>query len=53
MSAAIASHAAGRMIGAQLGGLLFSYGFFWNSVAAGLLTCLGLPLILWVVRERK
>ena len=53
MSTAIASHAAGRMIGSLLGGFVFQYGFVWNGVAAGLMTALGLPLILWVVREKK
>jgi len=53
LSTAIAFHAAGRMIGAALGGWLFSLGFVWNGVAAGLMTALGIPLILWVVRERK
>jgi predicted MFS family arabinose efflux permease len=53
MSTTIAFHAAGRMIGALVGGFLFRYGFVWNGVAAGLMTLVGIPLILWVVRERR
>ncbi len=53
MSTTIAFHAAGRMIGALAGGVLFRYGFMWNGIAAGLMTIAGIPLILWVVRERK
>lgn len=53
MSTAIASHSAGRMIGSLIGAAVFRYGFAWNGVVAGLMTALGIPLILWVVRERK
>jgi predicted MFS family arabinose efflux permease len=53
MSTAIASHAAGRMLGSLIGVAAFRHGFVWNGVAAGLMTALGIPLILWVVRERK
>lgn len=53
MSTTIAFHSAGRMIGALAGGVLFRYGFMWNGIAAGLMTIAGIPLILWVVRERK
>lgn len=52
MSMAVASHAAGRMMGALLGGWVFGFGFVWNGVAAGMMTLVGVPLILWVVRER-
>jgi len=53
VSMAVASHAAGRMLGALLGSFVFRYGFVWNGVAAGVATAIGIPLILWVVRERK
>jgi len=53
MSTSIAAHAAGRMIGSLLGGFVFQFGFLWNGVVAGILTMIGIPLILWVVRERQ
>jgi predicted MFS family arabinose efflux permease len=53
MSTAIASHAAGRMIGSLLGYYLYQYGFVWNGVVYGIMTLIGIPLILWVVRERQ
>ena len=53
MSTAIASHAAGRMIGALLGGYLYQYGFVWNGVVYGIMTLIGIPIILWMVRERQ
>jgi predicted MFS family arabinose efflux permease len=51
MSTTIASHAAGRMIGALLGGFLFQYSFIWNGIVYGIMTLIGIPLIIWVVRE--
>jgi predicted MFS family arabinose efflux permease len=51
MSTTIASHAAGRMIGALLGGFLFQYPFIWNGIVYGVMTLIGIPLIIWVVRE--
>lgn len=53
MSTSIASQSAGRMVGALLGGFLFQFGFGWNGVVAGVMTLLGIPLILWFVKEGK
>ncbi len=53
MSTSVAFHAAGRMIGALLGGYLFRFGFAWNGAAAVLLNLACIPIILWWVRERK
>jgi predicted MFS family arabinose efflux permease len=53
MSTSIASQAAGRMIGTLLGGFLFRFGFGWNGLVAGVMTLLGIPIILWFVKERK
>lgn len=51
MSTGIASNAAGRMIGSLLGAFVFRFGFVWNGIVAGILTVIGIPLILWVVKE--
>lgn len=53
MRATIASHSAGRMIGAPLGGFLFGFGFLWNGLVAGALTLICIPLIIWFVQDRK
>lgn len=53
MSANMASHALGRMIGALLGGTLYRLGFAWNGIGAAVLSVVGIPLILWIVKESK
>ncbi|MEK7277633.1 MAG: hypothetical protein AAB427_09810, partial [Chloroflexota bacterium] len=53
MSANVAFHAAGRMIGALAGAYLFRQGFVWNGVAAAALNVIGIPIVLWIVKERK
>ncbi|MBI3764135.1 MAG: MFS transporter, partial [Chloroflexi bacterium] len=53
MSANIAAHAGGRMLGALIGAYVFHFGFLWNGVAAAVLNLVALGLVVWVVRERK
>jgi len=53
MSSNVAFHAAGRMLGAQLGPLLFQFGFLWTGIAACLLNLVTLGVIILLVRERK
>jgi len=53
MSGNVAFHAAGRMLGALLGGWLFHYGFFWNGAASALVNLIALGVIVFFVRERK
>jgi len=53
MSANVAFHAAGRMIGALAGAYLFRLGFVWNGAAAAALNVIGIPIMLWWVRERR
>jgi predicted MFS family arabinose efflux permease len=52
MSANVAFHHGGRMLGALLGGALFPLGFLWNGVAATACNLLAAALILLFVRER-
>jgi predicted MFS family arabinose efflux permease len=52
MSANVAFHSGGRMLGALLGGLLFPLGFIWNGLAATACSLLAAALILLLVRER-
>jgi predicted MFS family arabinose efflux permease len=52
LSAAIASHAGGRMVGALIGGYLFRLGFVWNGAAALALNVLALALLIGFVREQ-
>lgn len=52
MSTNVAFHAAGRMVGALLGGYLFQYGFLWNGLAAVGINLLALTVIVLFVRER-
>jgi predicted MFS family arabinose efflux permease len=52
MSANVAFHSGGRMLGALLGGLLFPLGFLWNGLAATICNLLAAVLILRFVRER-
>jgi predicted MFS family arabinose efflux permease len=52
MSTGIAAHAAGRMMGSLAGAVVFRFGFTWNGIVAGVLTVIGIPLIVWVVKER-
>jgi predicted MFS family arabinose efflux permease len=51
MSMTIASHSAGRMVGAQLGGFLFGFGFLWNGLVAGAMTLICILLIARYVRK--
>jgi len=53
MSTNVAFHAAGRMVGALLGGYLFRYGFLWNGLAAVGINLLALAVIVLFVRERR
>jgi MFS transporter, DHA1 family, inner membrane transport protein len=53
MSTNVAFYAAGRMLGVQLSGWLFSVGFLWNGVAASLLNLVALGVIILFVRERQ
>lgn len=53
MSANVAFHAAGRMIGALAGAYLFRLGFVWNGAAAAALNVIGIPIVLWIVKERR
>jgi predicted MFS family arabinose efflux permease len=53
MSANVAFHAAGRMLGVPLGSYLFGLGFLWNGVAASVLNLVTLGVIILFVRERK
>jgi predicted MFS family arabinose efflux permease len=52
LSAAIASHASGRMVGALIGGYLFRVGFAWNAAMALALNVLALALLIGFVREQ-
>ena len=52
LSAMVAFHAFGRMVGALLGGYLFGLGFVWNGWTAAALTLLALALLVGLVRER-
>jgi predicted MFS family arabinose efflux permease len=51
MSANVAFHAGGRMLGALLGGLLFRCGFAWAGAASMLLSLLALAVVGFRVRE--
>ena len=53
MSYNVASHAAGRMLGVQIGSTLFPSGFLWNGVAASVLNLVTLGVIILFVRERQ
>jgi predicted MFS family arabinose efflux permease len=53
MSANVAFHAAGRMLGALLGGYLFRFGFVWNGVAAMGINLIALIVIIFFVSERR
>jgi predicted MFS family arabinose efflux permease len=52
LSATVAFHAGGRMVGALLGGYLFHLGFAWNGWTAAALNVIALVLVLALVRER-
>jgi predicted MFS family arabinose efflux permease len=53
MSYNVASHAAGRMLGVQIGSYLFPSGFLWNGVAASVLNLVTLGVTILFVRERQ
>ena len=53
MSTNVAFYAAGRMLGVQIGSLLFPLGFIWNGVAASVLNLVTLGVIVLFVRERQ
>lgn len=53
MSTNVAFHAAGRMVGALLGGYLFQFGFVWNGLAAVGINLLAMAVIILFVRERR
>jgi predicted MFS family arabinose efflux permease len=52
MSANVAFHSGGRMLGALLGAWLFPLGFVWNGAAAAGLNLVALALIVLFVRDR-
>jgi predicted MFS family arabinose efflux permease len=52
MTANVAVFAAGRMLGALLGGWLFPLGFIWTGIAAAACSLAGLLVIVFFVRER-
>ncbi|MCC6190209.1 MAG: MFS transporter [Anaerolineales bacterium] len=53
MSTGVAVLAAGRMLGALLGGFLFPYGFAWNGMAGMACNLAALAVIVLFVRERR
>jgi predicted MFS family arabinose efflux permease len=53
MSANVAAHAAGRMLGALAGGALFHLGFVWVGGLSAGLNLAALAVILILVRERR
>ena len=53
MSANVAAHAAGRMLGALLGAWLFRFGFEWIGIAAVFMNVAAIVLLVWLVRERQ
>jgi len=53
MSLNIAFFAAGRMVGALIGGYLFRFGFMWNGLAAFGINLIALIVIVFFVRERR
>ncbi len=53
LSATVAFHAGGRMVGALLGGFLFSLGFTWNGWAAAGFNLLALVLLVALVRDHE
>lgn len=53
MSANIAGHSLGRMLGVLLGSALFPFGFVWNGLAGAFINLLTLGIVWWWVREGK
>ena len=53
MTANVAMLAAGRMLGALLGGWLLPLGFFWTGVASAATSLIALVVIIAFVRERS
>ena len=53
LSANVAVHQAGHMLGALAGGYLFAVGFFWNGLVAAGLNALALVVIIFFVREHR
>jgi MFS transporter, DHA1 family, inner membrane transport protein len=53
LSASVAFHAGGRMLGALAGGFLFRFNFMWIGVISMGLNLLALIILLLFVRERK
>jgi predicted MFS family arabinose efflux permease len=53
LSASVAFHAGGRMLGALAGGFLLRYSFNWIGIASMSLNLLALVILVLFVRERK
>lgn len=53
LSANVAFHYAGHMLGALAGGWLFALGFFWNGAAAAAVNVVALVVIVAFVREHS